>query len=187
MLSKRLSVITGSNGFLMNALLASGLPLEGYCYHFGCPIDGFTEDNVQKLREHIKDTHEILAVARKFDLKLVYASSMEVVSPTEDCVYNEVKYAVEQMLDVSKDIIWRVPRVYSYSRPNGLMRVLRDTPEKIEDPNKEIEFVLLDDFVRSFKASLDTPGIKYYQGNTHTRKIKDIMSFLYSKEAKCSL
>ena len=103
----------------------SKIPLEGYCYHFGCPIDSHSPRNRNLLDQHIKDTKIIVRLCRQYNLKLVYASTVGVQCPDHDTQYKTTKIIAESMLDPDRDLIWRIPRVYSLDRSRGLIPQLK--------------------------------------------------------------
>ena len=169
-------IATGQNGYLLSNILRCSVPLEGYCYHFGCPIDSHTERNRELLDKHLKDTEDIIKKCRKFNLKLVYASSMAVCCPCSDTQYRTAKMLVESMLDPKLDLIWRIPRVYSYDRPRGLVYELKQG--LMPRPENVIQWVYLGDFLQDFVKSLDDVGIRAYKGVYHTSKVKNILDEL---------
>lgn len=169
---KIMHILTGSSGYLLRHLLTR-IPLEGYCYHFGCPIDSSTEHNRNMLKKHIEDTKELVKECRTNNLKLVYASSCEVYMPTDDTQYRTTKIFAESLLDPRKDLIWRIPRVYSSDRDRGLIPQLK--AGIMPRPNNVLEWVHVNDFIEDFLRSLDGVGIRAYKGVYRTTKVKDIL------------
>lgn len=165
-------IITGESGYLLRNLLPR-LPLEGYCYHFGCPIDSSTDHNRKMLAKHVEDTKDLVKQCRELGLKMVYASSCELYMPTDDIQYRVTKIQAEALLDPAKDLIWRIPRVYSFDRDRGLIPRLKagDMPR----PNALLEWVHISDFIEDFVNSLNQVGVRAYKGQYRVTKVKDIL------------
>lgn len=176
-------IITGQNGYLLSHLLPY-VPLEGYCYHFGCPIDSHSSRNRALLEKHINDTKDIIKKCRKFNLKMIYASSMTTAAPCNDTQYKITKILVESMLDPTQDLIWRIPRILSLDRKRGLLETLRSG--KMYNPNNTVEFVHINDFRDAFVKSLNDVGVYYYKGPAYRSKIKDVIPLLESIESNMS-
>lgn len=177
-------IITGKAGYLMGHLLPH-IPLDGYCYHFGCPIDSSCPRNRALLDQHLDDTLKIVKECRKKGLKLVYASSCEVVCPTGDTHYRTTKILAEAMMDPNKDLIWRIPRVYSIDRARGLIPQLK--MGNMPRPDNVISWVHLDDFIEDFVSSLTTTGIRAYRGPVQFTKVKDIIRLLEERNRACNV
>ena len=170
-------ILTGQRGYLLRHLLPR-LPLEGYCYHFGCPIDSHSRHNQRLLEQHLEDTRVIAQLCRHYGLKLVYASSQEVMAPSGDTQYRTTKMLAESLLDPKKDLIWRIPRVYSLDRDRGLISELKQG--KMPRPNNTLQWVKLDDFMVDFLGSLGETGVRVYKGVVQVTKVKDILTTLGS-------
>lgn len=166
-------ILTGQRGYLLSHLLKLGLPLEGYCYHFGCPIDSHSRRNQHLLEQHIKDSETIVHLCRQHGLKLVYASSEAVRCSDPDTQYRQTKSIVEGMLDPARDLIWRIPRVYSWDRGKGLVAELKEG--LMPRPNAMLAWVKLEDFMEDFVGSLGEVGYRAYKGVTQYTKVKDIL------------
>ena len=165
-------ILTGQRGYLLSHLLPY-LPLEGYCYHFGCPINSHSERNRALLNQHIEDTKVIVDLCRRYNLKLIYASSEAVRCNEPDTQYKQAKIIAESFLDPSKDLIWRIPRVYSWDRNRGLIAELKEG--NMPRPNNTLMWVKLEDFKKDFLESLDKVGYRAYKGIMQYTKVKDIL------------
>lgn len=165
-------ILTGQRGYLLSHLLPY-LPLEGYCYHFGCPIDSHSARNRALLNQHIEDTRVIVDLCRRCNLKLVYASSAAVRCHEPDTQYKQTKIIAESLLDPTKDLIWRIPRVYSLDRDNGLISELKQGI--MPRPNNTLMWVKLEDFRKDFVKSLGEVGYRAYKGIAQYTKVKDIL------------
>ena len=169
-------ILTGQRGYLLSHLLKRGLPLEGYCYHFGCPIDSHSRRNQQLLEQHIEDTKVLIGLCRQYGLKMVYASSEAVRCADPDTQYKQTKLEVEGMLDPEQDLIWRIPRVYSLDRDRGLIPELK--AGIMPRHNAMLAWVKLEDFMNEFLASLGETGYRAYKGLTRYTKVRDVLGML---------
>lgn len=107
---------------------------------------------------------------------------MTTAAPCNDTQYKITKILVESMLDPTKDLIWRIPRILSLDRKRGLLETLRSG--NMYNPNNTVEFVHINDFRDAFVRSLNDTGVYYYKGPSYRSKIKDVIPLLESIEAK---
>ena len=106
-------------------------------------------------------------------MKLIYASSEAVRCPDPDTQYKQTKIIAESLLDPAKDLIWRIPRVYSLDRDNGLISELKQGI--MPRPNNTLMWVKLEDFRKDFVKSLGEVGYRAYKGIIQYTKVKDIL------------
>lgn len=107
---------------------------------------------------------------------MVYASSEAVRCNDPDTHYKQTKSIAEGLLDPSKDLIWRIPRVYSWDRSRGLIAELKEG--LMPKPNNTLMWVKLEDFKKDFLESLNGVGYRAYKGIMQYTKVKDILSNL---------
>lgn len=104
---------------------------------------------------------------------MVYASSAAVRCHEPDTQYKQAKIIAESLLDPTKDLIWRIPRVYSLDRDKGLISELKQGI--MTRPNNMLMWVKLEDFRKDFVKSLGEVGYRAYKGITQYTKVKDIL------------
>ena len=157
--------LTGQRGFLLSNLLPH-LVLDNCVIHFGSPScrEEFTPESTKQM---VNDVKNLL----KLNKPIVFASSVGVRIPGDEIqeLYNEAKRQCEKLIVDSgvPYIILRIPRVYGAQRTKGLVQYTRDN--KIDDWNKTLEYLDIDDFVKETAEFLNTQpfnNIKEYENLT---------------------
>lgn len=140
----------------LGEIMASDLPPLTEVWDLACPGDDFW-DRKEELLNTLEHTRALVNICRAKKYKLVYASSMgayEVdISYGYQKVYNALKVINETLVSELKEYsILEIPRVYSLSRPHGLVRKLVEGTF-VGDDKKEISFITLEDFIDQTKWS----------------------------------
>lgn len=164
--------ITGINGFLLRNTFEEFNKFNDCIMHFGGPscIEEFTLESTNKM---VKDVKELLKLEHK---NFIFASSMGTEHKSDNKfqqMYNDAKIECEKLIKSSDKnyCILKIPRVYGSDRNKGLMKSIRE--HKIDDYNKEIEFLDINDF----KAQLKDIKINYniiYFNKTQKKTIQEI-------------
>ena len=167
----------------LGEIQTSELPENTEVWDFACPGDDFW-DRKDQLLNTLERTRALVNICRAKKYKLVYASSLgasEVdTSYGYQKVYNALKVINETLVSELKDYsILEIPRVYSLSRPHGLVRKLIDGTF-VGDAKKEISFITLKDFVETTKESFLPFRVHY---KTQKCRISDLLSTLKNVKA----
>ena len=178
-------LISGKNGFLCKNIIKNkdwkifSLIKDGkhnnvdLILHFASPSDseGF-KDKDRLVEANIDLTITAVEEANRNKCKLIFASSMAVDNIEDD--YGILKKAAELYIETHCNdyVIMRIPRVYGKYRNKGLMKKIIDN--NIDDWNKEIEYIDIDDFKNWFKEVLNKNMIQYYNKTYRKNTIKEL-------------
>ena len=195
-------LVTGERGYLAsglinrleeyNTIIPYGFDVrEYYVYHevnpptmilhFGSPSDVLEfQDSDKTSSTIIQGTINMIRLCRKSNTKIVFASTMGVYDSSMDNVYTTSKLAMENYIKsvYNNYIILRIPRVYSKCREKGLMRQIRDNTISVEDMDKEIEYITLQDFVDQTLPILIQTNITHEYKITHKKSIREIKQWI---------
>lgn len=182
---------TGAKGFLLSNILKhfnyefSDTP--DVIFQFGSPIDGLSTNNQIKLDLALAQTQKFCENARQ-TTHIIFASSEglnDFQDYSNDPYYYDTKIAQERLIfqNFWRATILRIPRVYDPSREDGLMQRIREG--NIDDSNKIIKYITLDEFINWFFECLyKTRNDTYfretftYKGKYHYDTIRGISNWI---------
>jgi nucleoside-diphosphate-sugar epimerase len=171
-------LVTGANGFLGKNLctLLKNNHIHKYTHdvrnditvplparidivmHLASPSDYCDFEDTNKTTTTIIDgTVNMLNLARKYNSKFVFASSMAVERPKDiNDIYGNCKLAMENYIEHTYNnyMILRIPRVYDKTRDKGLMKRIRDNIIPREDYGTVVEFITLSQFLDQTLSAL---------------------------------
>jgi nucleoside-diphosphate-sugar epimerase len=178
-------IASGQEGFLLRNTLTEydwemaqlggcGLHKGGdLVIHFASPSDsdGF-KDSKKLLEANFDMVVGAVMEARRQKCKLIFASSMAADTLEND--YGALKRAAELYIQSKLDnyVIMKIPRVYGADRNKGLMKKIKEG--NIDDWDKVVEYIDIDDFKQWFDDILNKNGIQYYNNKFKTNTIKEI-------------
>lgn len=178
-------LVSGANGFLLrNTLKDYDWNIIEYqvgeeynnidlVIHFASPTDTFEFQNKEKMAVTMIDmTLKMVTETLANNCKMIFASSMAATILEDN--YGVYKRAMEQYISaiVPDNLILRIPRVYGKDKNKGLMKKIR--LNTIDNWNKEIDYIDIEDFKIWFKEVLNKNMIQYYNKTYRTNTIKEL-------------
>lgn len=175
-------VIAKSLKDIKNDIYAKGTEI----WYFACPTDNFKEDK-ERLYDSLEITRELTELCWLYEYKLIYANSMGAYNidaekdKYQKC-YNALKLVNTTIIEESgcQYLILDIPRVYSYDKPSGLIKRLKDGTFKGKD--FEVEFILLQDFIKELKDYKIENNHKSFK--TQTQNTANLLDYLKAQNSK---
>ncbi len=127
-------------------------------WHFG------STNNKEQYTEYIiPGTHNAISFANAQKAKLVYASTMGILSADKNS-YELAKKTSTVMINnsiaLTKRLVLIIPRIYSKDRNSGLVKAIKDNKSLI---NNNLQYLTINSFVKQFYISLTKNGCYYFK------------------------
>ena len=189
-------LVTGHRGFLCSRLMQELGNNEFICFggdvretriytgidvvmHFASPSQDIEfADKQRTATTIINGTLKLLSIAEQNSAKFIFASTVGVyhAKPNLNTLYESSKLAMDNYIQsvYNNYVILRIPRVYSATRPKGLMRKLRNGSVPDKDMNCKLDFLTLNEFIDQTLPVLDTVNTIHEYTNLHFKTIREI-------------
>ena len=128
----------------------------------------------------IEGSINMIRIARENKCKVIYASTLGVLSHGIDDVYCTCKLAIENYIRsvYNNYVILRIPRVYSKCRQKGLMRGLHENKIPERDMDEMIEYITLQNFVDQTLPILELTNVTHEYEITQKKSIREIKQWI---------
>ena len=150
-------------------------------YHFAGPSDVYDfKDERKTVTTILGGSINMLRLAKENNCRLVFASTMGVLTEAEHNIYTMCKLTIERLIQSTccDYLILRIPRVYSKCRNKGLMKQLRLGHVPVSDMQRIIDYLPLDTFIRQTSEVIDrNNGIHEYDV-MDSKSIHDIYNWI---------
>lgn len=191
-------LITGSDGFLASHLqqhlkmiqynhrleeidINSDLVNISEIWHFASPSEDIEfRDDLNTFKSIVIGTANIIALCKKNNIKLIFASSLAADLPEHQiCNYGKYKKLAEKMIIYSgiDYCILKIPRVYGKDRKKGLMKKINQNLIHKDDMHNIVEYLDISDFINQ---TLNNTKCKiYYYENLKQNTITEIKKIYF--------
>ena len=147
--------------------------------HFASPSQDIEfADKQRTATTIINGTLKLLSIAEQNSAKFIFASTVGVyhAKPDLNSLYESSKLAMDNYIRsvYNNYVVLRIPRVYSATRPKGLMKKLRERLVPESDMDCQLDFLTLDEFVDQTLPVLDMANVVHEYVNLHCETIGQI-------------